>query len=36
MADLYAIDVERLAAATTANFLRTFGLGEKKSVQITG
>ncbi|MBK6722086.1 MAG: TatD family hydrolase [Acidobacteria bacterium] len=36
LAELYSIDVESLAAATTANFLRTFGLDEKKGVQVTG
>lgn len=36
LAELYSIDVESLAAATTANFLRIFGLDEKKIVQTTG
>ena len=36
LAELYAIDVERLAAATTSNFLRIFGLDEKKIVQVAG
>ncbi|MEQ1645628.1 MAG: TatD family hydrolase, partial [Pyrinomonadaceae bacterium] len=36
LAELYRIDVESVAAATTANFLRIFGLDEKKIVQSAG
>ncbi len=36
LAELYAIDVETLAAATTGNFLRTFGLDEKNLVRAMG